>query len=167
MKGGVFQHGTPGMQILCGSWPWTHKSQLSPSTPTVRTVPEVIPCLHLSNEDRYNTYWVYLKKKTIHISRTGIGLLVLTFVCSTIGPLHPVRIRLLILALKPRGDVTRSPKQGYQWPNKKDLRPPILKKNKPINRHLFVQPYLSPLTSAWGSIHTCDLLRDCNCDSYL
>ena len=24
------------------------------------------------------------------------------------------------LALKPRGDVTRSPKQGYQWPHKKD-----------------------------------------------
>ena len=30
------------------------------------------------------------------------------------------------MALKPRGDVTRSPKQGYQWPHKKDLRPPIL-----------------------------------------
>ena len=25
------------------------------------------------------------------------------------------------LALKPRGDVTRSPKQGYQWPDKKEL----------------------------------------------
>ena len=25
------------------------------------------------------------------------------------------------LALKPRGDVTRSPKQGYQWPHKKGL----------------------------------------------
>ena len=24
------------------------------------------------------------------------------------------------LALKPRGDITRSPKQGYQWPYKKD-----------------------------------------------
>ena len=24
------------------------------------------------------------------------------------------------LALKPRGDITRSPKQGYQWPNKKE-----------------------------------------------
>ena len=28
------------------------------------------------------------------------------------------------LALKPRGDVTRSPKQGYQWPHKKDSCPP-------------------------------------------
>ena len=28
------------------------------------------------------------------------------------------------LALKPRADVTRSPKQGYQWPNKKDMCPP-------------------------------------------
>ena len=27
------------------------------------------------------------------------------------------------LALKPRADVTRSPKQGYQWPHKKDMCP--------------------------------------------
>ena len=30
-----------------------------------------------------------------------------------------VQIRLLTLALKPRGDITRSPKQWYQWPHKK------------------------------------------------
>ena len=29
------------------------------------------------------------------------------------------------LALKPRADVTRSPKQGYQWSHKKDLCSPI------------------------------------------
>ena len=28
------------------------------------------------------------------------------------------------LALKPREDITRSPKQGYQWRQKKDLSPP-------------------------------------------
>ena len=28
------------------------------------------------------------------------------------------------LALKPRGDVTRNPKHGYQWPTKKDMCPP-------------------------------------------
>ena len=28
------------------------------------------------------------------------------------------------LALKPRGDITRSPKHGYQWPHNKDLCPP-------------------------------------------
>ena len=28
------------------------------------------------------------------------------------------------LALKPRADVTRSPKQGYQWPHNKDVCPP-------------------------------------------
>ena len=34
------------------------------------------------------------------------------------------------LALKPRTSVTRSPKQGYQWPHKKDLYPsPNIKKN--------------------------------------
>ena len=27
------------------------------------------------------------------------------------------------LALKPQVDVTRSPKQGYQWPHEKDLCP--------------------------------------------
>ena len=32
------------------------------------------------------------------------------------------------LALKPRADVTRSLKQGYQWPHEKDLCPPKLKK---------------------------------------
>ena len=32
------------------------------------------------------------------------------------------------LALKPRADVTRSPKQGYQWPDKKDSCPTKLKK---------------------------------------
>ena len=36
------------------------------------------------------------------------------------------------LTLKPRGDVIRSPKQGYQWPHKKDSCPPnnLLKKQK-------------------------------------
>ena len=29
-----------------------------------------------------------------------------------------------VLALKPRVDVTKSPKQGYQWPHGKDLCPP-------------------------------------------
>ena len=28
------------------------------------------------------------------------------------------------LAWKPRADITKSPKQGYQWPNKKDTCPP-------------------------------------------
>ena len=26
-----------------------------------------------------------------------------------------------VLALKPRGDITRSPKQGYQWPHKEQI----------------------------------------------
>ena len=34
-----------------------------------------------------------------------------------------------ILALKPRADVTRSPKQGYQWPQKKDVCPPKILRN--------------------------------------
>ena len=34
------------------------------------------------------------------------------------------------VALKPRGDVTISPKQGYQWPHKKDFCPPKILKIK-------------------------------------
>ena len=37
-----------------------------------------------------------------------------------------------ILALKPRGDITRSPKQGYQWPYEKDLYPPKIYLKKKI-----------------------------------
>ena len=37
-----------------------------------------------------------------------------------------VRIRLPTLALKPGGDVTRSPNEGFQWPHKKNLCPPII-----------------------------------------
>ena len=41
------------------------------------------------------------------------------------------------LALKPRGDVTRSPKQGYQWSHKKDSCPPkIFKKINAYLRHI-------------------------------
>ena len=34
------------------------------------------------------------------------------------------------LALKPRADVTRSPKQGYQWPHKKHMCPPKIWKKE-------------------------------------
>ena len=39
-------------------------------------------------------------------------------------PPSKVKIRLPTLVLKPRENITRSPKQGYQWPHKKDLCPP-------------------------------------------
>ena len=40
------------------------------------------------------------------------------------------------LALKPRADVTRNPKQGYQWPHKKDSCPPknLIKKQQKLLR---------------------------------
>ena len=38
------------------------------------------------------------------------------------------------LALKPRGDITRSPKKGYQWPHKKDSCPPKILKKIPLNQ---------------------------------
>ena len=34
-----------------------------------------------------------------------------------------MQVRESTLALKPRADVARSPKRGYQWPHKKDLCP--------------------------------------------
>ena len=44
-------------------------------------------------------------------------------------PLPSVNKAEHTLALKPRGDITRSPKLGYQWPHKNYLCPPkILKK---------------------------------------
>ena len=36
-------------------------------------------------------------------------------------------------ALKPRGDVTLSPKQGYQWPHEKECPPKNFKKTKKNN----------------------------------
>ena len=40
------------------------------------------------------------------------------------------------LALKPRGDITRSPKQGYQWPTKRThVLQKILKKEKKVMGH--------------------------------
>ena len=48
------------------------------------------------------------------------------------------------LALKPRGDVTRSPKQGYQWPHKWTcVQQKIFKKNnkkKQQNKYLSLLP---------------------------
>ena len=41
--------------------------------------------------------------------------------CTSHTPLPSVNKAEPTVALKPRGDVTRSPKQGYQWPHKKDL----------------------------------------------
>ena len=44
-----------------------------------------------------------------------------------------MQIRQPTLALKPRGDITRNPKQGYQWPQNRTcvcVRQKYLKKNK-------------------------------------
>ena len=38
------------------------------------------------------------------------------------------------LALKPRGEVTRSPKQGYQWPQEKDSCPPKINFKKKFKK---------------------------------
>ena len=41
------------------------------------------------------------------------------------------------LALKPRADITRSPKQGYQWPHEKDMCPPKIK-----NIYIYFKRYI-------------------------
>ena len=49
--------------------------------------------------------------------------------CISHMPLAMLSANKAVHSLKPRGDVTKSPKQGYQWPHKKDLYPPkIFKK---------------------------------------
>ena len=46
------------------------------------------------------------------------------------------------LALKPRGDITRNPKQGYQWPQKKDMCPPkTFLKKKQKKKHITTHAY--------------------------
>ena len=40
--------------------------------------------------------------------------------------------KLPTLTLKPRGDITTSPKQGYQWPHRKDLSIKLKKKQKKL-----------------------------------
>ena len=47
----------------------------------------------------------------------GVALLVNFSECTPV----PSANKHVILALKPREDITRSAKQGYQWPRKKDL----------------------------------------------
>ena len=42
--------------------------------------------------------------------------------------------------MKPRGDVTRNPEQGYQWPPKKDMCPPKKKKEEEKKRSAGVAP---------------------------
>ena len=56
------------------------------------------------------------------------------------------------LAMKPSTDITRRPKQGYQWPHEKDLCPPIIfKKNKkkPFLLVFIIYVFLSEKFSEW------------------
>ena len=55
--------------------------------------------------------------------------------CNTYTSAKWVWIRLPTLALKPRVDIARSPKHGYQWPHKKDLCPQKIKKQINKTRH--------------------------------
>ena len=63
--------------------------------------------------------------------------------------LHQVWIRLPTLALKPRGDITRTPKQGYQWPHKKDLCHPKIKKRKNCNPNTFYRFFSLKYLADW------------------
>ena len=65
-----------------------------------------------------------------------------------------MRIRQPTLAVKPRGDVTRNPKQGYQWPQNRTcvcVRQKYLKKKiyKRNTVKLDLQSALSPLASCY------------------
>ena len=50
----------------------------------------------------------------------------------------PSAKKLPSLTLTPRGDITRSPKQGYQWPHRKDLCPPKKIKKKKQTGNCFL-----------------------------
>ena len=53
------------------------------------------------------------------------------------------QVRESTLALKPRADVTRSPKQEYQWLHKKDLCPTKILKKKSVMEHSKVHAQVS------------------------
>ena len=64
-----------------------------------------------------------------------------------------MRIRQPALALKPRGDVTRNPKQGYQWPQNRTcvcVRQKYLKKKKKKKKST---SEFSDIYSAHGTCH--------------
>ena len=53
--------------------------------------------------------------------------------CTLHSPLQKANKAEPTLALNPRGDITRNPKQGYQWPQKGHVCPPkTLKKKKKV-----------------------------------
>ena len=56
--------------------------------------------------------------------------------------LHKVWIRLPTLASKPRGHITRSPKQGYQWPYKWKCVQQIFFFKKSMNMYFYSWKYL-------------------------
>ena len=65
--------------------------------------------------------------------------------------LRQMRIRLPTLALKLTGDITRSPKQGYQWPHKRTcvhqfifLKKKTFKKKKTLAPLPLLQEVLDP-----------------------
>ena len=54
------------------------------------------------------------------------------------------------LGLKPRADITRSPKQGYQWSHEKDLcHPKFLKKKNKININLSIVVIIYVIYIMW------------------
>ena len=66
--------------------------------------------------------------------------------CTLHLPLQKVNKAEPTLALKPRGDVTRNPKQGCQWPQKGHVCP-TKKKKKNLNKTIgFSKLHLSYLT---------------------
>ena len=54
-----------------------------------------------------------------------------------------MQISVPTVALKPTGDVTRSPKQRYQWPHKKDLCPPNNMENNIVAPEVNFREYIS------------------------
>ena len=66
--------------------------------------------------------------------------------CTLHSPPQKVNKAEPTLALKPRGDVTRNLKQGYQWPQKRTC----------VRQKLFFKVSLMPVTSFSGPILTSD-----------
>ena len=71
-----------------------------------------------------------------------------------------MRLRQPTLALKPRGDVTRNPKQGYQWPQKWTcVRQKLYKKRKKKDGGSYELRECKLLRSLLDPLNSCSLRK--------
>ena len=129
MKSVCNQERFSSVQYVCSSYGWVRRR--NGSTPDCHERTEVSFSEKANSLRKLYIFLSVLKcKRFTQTSKRNICIHV---------RLCQLGIRLPTLVLKPRGDVTRGPKQGYQWPHKKDLCPSKLKKKHLHSRNKYCQ----------------------------